>query len=44
MWFDEIDFQFVTWKFYNEINNDLFNESVLYFVNFIVELKILVNV
>ena len=30
--------------FCNEINNALFNEYVLYFVNFIVELKILVNV
>jgi hypothetical protein len=30
--------------FFDEINNDLFNGSVLYFVNFIVELKFLVNV
>jgi len=29
--------------FYNEINNDLFNEYVLYFINFIIKLKISVN-
>jgi hypothetical protein len=30
--------------FCNEINDDLFNGPVLYFVNFIDELKILVNI
>jgi len=30
--------------FYNEIDNELFNKFILYFVNFIIELKILVNV
>jgi len=29
--------------FYNEINNVLFNKHVLHFINFIVKLKILVN-
>jgi hypothetical protein len=29
--------------FYNEINNDLFNRYVSHFVNFIVKLKISVN-
>jgi hypothetical protein len=29
--------------FFNKINNDLFNIYVLYFINFIVKLKILVN-
>jgi hypothetical protein len=27
----------------NEINNGLFNECVSYFINFIVKLKVLVN-
>ena len=30
--------------FYDGINNGLFNESVLYFVNFIAEMKFSVNV
>jgi len=36
----------VTYVFCDEINNDLFNRSILYFVNFkfIVELNFLVNV
>jgi len=29
--------------FYNEINNGLFNRYISYFVNFIVILKVLVN-
>jgi hypothetical protein len=29
--------------FYNEINNDLFTRHILYFINFIVKLKILIN-
>ena len=41
--FDKIEFDFVTYMFYNEINNDLFNGYISYFVNFIVKLKILVN-
>ena len=34
----------MTYVFCNGIINDLFNEYVSYFVNFIVKLKILVNV
>jgi len=34
----------MTWVFCNETNNDLSNWHVSYFVNFIVKLKILVNV
>jgi hypothetical protein len=33
----------MTWVFCNEINNDLSNGYVSYFVNFIVKLKISVN-
>jgi hypothetical protein len=33
--FDETYFEFLTLVFCDEINNSLFNESVLYFVNFI---------
>jgi len=39
-----MDFDFVIWMFCNEINNDLFNGYVSYFVNFIVKLKFSVNV
>jgi hypothetical protein len=39
-----MDFDFVIWMFCNEINNDLFNCYVSYFVNFIVKLKFSVNV
>ena len=39
-----MDFDFVTWMFCNDINNDLFNGYVSYFINFIVKLKFLVNV
>ena len=38
--FDETEFDFVTYVFYNEINNELFNEYVPYFIDFIVKLKI----
>jgi hypothetical protein len=31
--FDEIEFDFVTYVFYNKINNELFNEYILYFVD-----------
>jgi hypothetical protein len=41
--FDEIEFNFVTYVFYNEINNELLNEYVSYFINFIVMLRIYVN-
>jgi len=41
--FDEIEFDFVTYVIYNEINNGLFNGYVSYFVNFIIKLKISVN-
>jgi hypothetical protein len=41
--FHEIEFDFVTKMFYNEINNGLFNRYISYFVNFIVILKVLVN-
>ena len=40
---DEIEFDFVTQVFYNEINNDLFNGYISNFVNLIVKLKISVN-
>jgi hypothetical protein len=41
--FDKIEFDFVTYVFYNEINNRLFNGYISYFINFIVKLRILVN-
>ena len=41
--FDEIEFDFVTQVFYNEINNDLFNGYISNFVNFIIKLKFSVN-
>jgi hypothetical protein len=41
--FDEIGFDFVTYVFYNEINNDLFNGCVSHLINLIIKLKILVN-
>jgi hypothetical protein len=41
--FDKIEFDFVTYVFYNEINNGLFNGYISYCINFIVKLKILVN-
>jgi hypothetical protein len=41
--FDEIEFDFVTYVIYNKINNGLFNGYVSYFVNFIIKLKISVN-
>jgi hypothetical protein len=41
--FDEIEFDFIIYVFYNEINNDLFNGYVSHLINFIVKLKILVN-
>jgi len=41
--FDEIEFDFVTYMIYNEINNGLFNGYVSYFVDFIIKLKISVN-
>jgi hypothetical protein len=41
--FDEIEFNFVTYVFYNEINNKLLNEYISYFINFIVMLRIYVN-
>ena len=43
MSFDEIEFDFIIYVFYNEINNDLFNGYVSHLINFIVKLKILVN-
>ena len=33
----------MTWMFCNEINNGLFNRFISYIINFIVKLKILVN-
>ena len=41
--FDETNFDFVTQMFCNEVNNGLFNGYVSYFVNFIVKLKIQIN-
>jgi hypothetical protein len=41
--FNEIKFDFVTWVFYNEIDNDLFNRYISYLINFIIKLKILIN-
>jgi hypothetical protein len=40
---DETCVEFLTLVFYDEINNDLFNEFILYFINFITELKFSVN-
>ena len=40
---DEICVEFLIQVFYDEINNDLFNEFILYFINFIIELKFSVN-
>jgi len=41
--FHAIEFDFVIKMFYNEINNSLFNRYILHFVNFIVILKVWVN-
>ena len=41
--FNEIKFDFVTWVFYNEIDNDLFNRYISYLINFIIKLKISIN-
>jgi hypothetical protein len=41
--FHESEFDFVTKMFYNEINNGLFNRYISHFVNFIVILKVSVN-
>jgi hypothetical protein len=41
---DETYVEFLTYVFCDEINNGLFNRSVLYFVNFIAEFQFSVNV
>jgi hypothetical protein len=41
--FNEIKFDFVTWVFYTEIDNNLFNRYISYLINFIIKLKILIN-